>query len=133
MIIAVDFDGTLAETEYPRIIAPNMALITYLRQKQLHGSEIILWTMREDEELMEAINFCKAYGLRFDAVNDNLETLKKRFGNNPRKVFADIYIDDRCIDRSKFGLPYRQSTSLKNTKEHKNSPLDKGLAKVRIW
>lgn len=34
----------------------------------------------------------------FDAVNDNLDEIKMRYGSNARKIFADIYIDDRaCV------------------------------------
>ena len=34
-------------------------------------------------------------GLEFDAVNDNLEEMKQIYGNNPRKIYADWYIDDK--------------------------------------
>lgn len=31
----------------------------------------------------------------FDAVNDNLRSVKEDYGN-PRKIVADLYIDDRA-------------------------------------
>lgn len=94
MIIAVDFDGTLCENAWPDIGAPNVELIDFLKQRKEQGNKLILWTMREGRDLLNALYWCADYGLTFDAVNDNDEDLKKRYNNNPRKVFANWYIDD---------------------------------------
>ena len=94
--IAVDFDGTLCYSKWPDCGQPNQALITYLQEWRRNGNKLILWTCREGKFLDEAVNWCKSYGLGFDAINDNLEEEKQRWGNNPRKVAADIYIDDRA-------------------------------------
>ena len=93
-IIAVDFDGTLAYGTYPQIEKPNLKLIHWLKEQKKNGCKLILWTMREDENLERAVKFCSAYELEFDAINDNLESMKKTYGNNPRKIFCDYYIDD---------------------------------------
>lgn len=55
---------------------------------------MILITMREYDELKQAVEWCKEQGLRFDAVNDNLPQMKEFFGNNPRKIFCNEYLDD---------------------------------------
>lgn len=94
MIIAVDFDGTLCGESWPYIGEPNVNLIRYLRKAKLRGDKLVLYTMREGKLLQEAIDWCKAEGLEFDAVNDNVKVMQEQFGNNPRKVFADYYIDD---------------------------------------
>lgn len=94
MIYAVDFDGTLCESAWPGIGAENAALIAFLKREQESGAKLILWTMREGRYLEEAVAWCKDRGLTFDAVNDNVQALKDNYGNNPRKVFADKYIDD---------------------------------------
>ena len=94
LIIAVDFDGTLCKERWPEIGPPNQPLIDWLILERGRGVGLILWTMREGEKLDAAIKWCAERGLQFDAVNDNLPEMQKRFGNNPRKVFADIYIDD---------------------------------------
>ena len=44
-----------------------------------------------------AVEFCRCYGLEFDAVNDNTEELKRAYGTNPRKIGADYYIDDKAM------------------------------------
>lgn len=94
MIIAVDFDGTLCENAWPDIGAPKVELIDFLKQRKEQGDKLILWTMREGRDLLNALYWCAELGLTFDAVNDNDEDLKKRYNNNPRKVFANWYIDD---------------------------------------
>lgn len=62
--------------------------------KRERGDKWILYTMREGKELKKAYLFLKKLGITPDSVNDNLPELRKLFGNNPRKVFANVYIDD---------------------------------------
>ena len=95
LIIAVDFDGTLCKERWPNIGPPNQPLIDWLIFEKQKGVKLILWTMRDGESLDAAIAWCAERGLVFDAVNDNLQIMKDRFNNNPRKVFADVYIDNR--------------------------------------
>lgn len=102
MIIAVDFDGTLCGNAWPGIGEPNTELIRQLAERQKGGDSIILWTMRTDELLNAAVEWSAEQGLLFDAVNDNLPSEKKRWGNNPRKVYADIYIDDHNVKPADF-------------------------------
>lgn len=94
IIYAVDFDGTLCEDKWPEIGVSNTKLIEFLKAERKAGNKVILNTMREEKLLYEAIRWCRVFGLEFDAVNDNLSELQKRFGNNPRKIYADYYIDD---------------------------------------
>lgn len=94
MIIAIDFDGTLVEHEYPCIgkeipFAVNVCL--YL-QKQ--GHKLILLTMRSGKNLEEAVEWCKSKGINFWAVNENPE--QKSWTDSP-KVYASIYIDDAAL------------------------------------
>ena len=95
-IIGVDFDGTLAITRgsYPRIQGPIQEVIDYILEEQKKGAYLILITMRENEELAQAVEWCKKQGIEFDAVNDNLPHMKEFFKNNPRKIFCNEYIDD---------------------------------------
>ena len=67
---------------------------------QEKGHKLILWTYRSGKELEEAIKFCKERGLIFHAVNNNFDD--EEFDNTySRKIYADIYIDDRNI----LGIP----------------------------
>ena len=94
-IIAVDFDNTVFETEYPTILRPISPVIEMAKERRARGDKLILWTCREGAELEAAVEACRAEGLEFDAVNDNLPEEKAKWGNNPRKVAADEYWDDR--------------------------------------
>lgn len=108
-VYAVDFDGTLCESVWPGIGAPNMALINHLIKRRQQGNKIILWTCREGQRLQEAVEWCRRYGLEFDAVNANLSETNETFGVDCRKVFADVYIDDKAINKPKYHVPYKEN------------------------
>ncbi len=95
MIIAVDFDGTLCEDKYPFIGKPNLQLIRILRNAEKFGDRLILWTCRSEKYLDRAVRWCASYGLFFDAVNTNLPEIVEKYGGDSRKIFADVYLDDR--------------------------------------
>ena len=95
MIYAVDFDGTLCTNEFPDIGTPCHTMIDFIKRRRADGDKIILWTCRSDQNLTSAITWCRALGLEFDAVNDNLPENIACYNNNSRKVNADFYIDDR--------------------------------------
>lgn len=96
-IIAVDFDGTLCESKWPEIGAPNKNVICALLRRQAKGDKIILWTCRRGELLNDAVDWCGMFGLRFDAVNANLPEHIAQYGDDTRKVFADEYWDDKSV------------------------------------
>jgi hypothetical protein len=94
--IAVDFDGTIVDHEYPEIGKEKLFAFQTLKELEKMGASIILWTFRTGKELDEAVEFCRQNGVEFYAVNKNYpeevydETVS-------RKINADIYIDDRNI------------------------------------
>lgn len=95
MIIAVDFDGTLCQECFPEIGEANTRLINDLIRRKTLGDKVILWTCREGQVLLDAINWCKLHGLIFDAINDNIPEVIEQWGSNSRKITADVYIDDK--------------------------------------
>lgn len=94
-VIAVDFDGTLCKECWPDIGEPNMPLILWLKARRRAGDKVILWTCRCEAKLAAAVVWCGTFGLEFDAVNANLPDNVEKYGNDCRKVFADIYLDDK--------------------------------------
>ena len=102
--IAIDFDGTLCENEYPDIGEPNWNVIYQAIQEQKYGSGLILWTCREGELLYNALEACA--GLYFDAINESLPEWKEHFGTSPRKVGANEYWDDKAVPVKNGGLVY---------------------------
>ena len=105
-IVAVDFDGTLCENAFPEIGKAKEEVINTVKYYQkVLGWKTILWTCRNKEHLTQAVAWCEAHGLKFDAVNENLPEVEETFGGYTRKIFADVYIDDknvllREVDRS---------------------------------
>lgn len=95
-IIAVDFDGTLCEDCFPEIGMANVPLIHYLKKAQVEGTRVILWTCRCGEQLEQAVSWCFRQGLFFDAINTNVPENILQYGTDSRKIYADLYIDDKA-------------------------------------
>lgn len=107
-IIAVDFDGTLCEDNWPDIGAPNHEIINYIKSEKTKGAAIILWTCRcngdkSGHDLDNAVEWCAQQGLEFDAINENVPEKIRAFGRSTRKVYANEYIDDKF---RRFKLPF---------------------------
>lgn len=102
-IVAVDFDGTLVTDKYPEIGEPNEYLFEVLKAlRQDCGVKVVLWTCRNftdeyGDMLEDAIEFCKTQGLEFDAINENIQEVQELTGEDTRKVYADLYIDDKSV------------------------------------
>jgi hydroxymethylpyrimidine pyrophosphatase-like HAD family hydrolase len=94
--IAVDFDGTIVDHEYPAIGKEKLFAFRTLKELEKMGAQLILWTFRAGKELDEAVEYCRKNGIEFYAVNKNYpeeifdETIS-------RKINADIFIDDRNV------------------------------------
>lgn len=99
MVIAVDFDGTIVEHQFPEIGEPIKDSFRVLKQLQARGHKLVMWTCRYGFELQEAIDFCKENGLEFDAVNENIKEINFMTSS---KIYADLYIDDRAFA---YGIP----------------------------
>ncbi len=99
MVIAVDFDGTVVEHEYPKIGKAIPFAIDTLLQLQKEGHTLIMWTVRDGELLDEAVEYCARKGLRFYAANKNYP--EEDVISASRKLNADLFIDDRNLG----GLP----------------------------
>jgi hypothetical protein len=94
--IAVDFDGTIVEHEYPAIGKEKLFAFRTLHELEKKGANLILWTFRTGKELEEAVEFCRKNGIDFYAVNKNYP--EEIFDENvSRKINADIFIDDKNV------------------------------------
>lgn len=99
MIIAVDFDGTIVEHEYPKIGRSIPFAIETLKELQKEGHTLILWSVRDGDLLLEAVKYCEERGLKFYAANKNYP--EEDVAISSRKLNADLFIDDRNLG----GLP----------------------------
>jgi hypothetical protein len=94
--IAVDFDGTIVEHEYPKIGKEKLFAFRTLKELEKKGVRLILWTFRTGKELDEAVEYCRENGIEFYAVNKNYP--EETFDDTvSRKIDADIYLDDKNL------------------------------------
>ena len=101
MTIAVDFDGTIVRHRYPKIGDEIPFATETLRLLLRDRHRLILWTVREGKLLDEAIEWCKARGVEFYAVNRDFPEEDATGSGFSRKIKADLFIDDRNFG----GLP----------------------------
>jgi len=102
LILGIDFDGTITSSNaWPRIegIAKNAKeVINELHD--VYNVIIIIWTCRDNSyhnDLDKAKQFLIENNIHFDYINCNAKEIMHIWNNNPRKVFADFYIDDRSF------------------------------------
>lgn len=102
-VAAIDFDGTLfTENRFPEVGDPIYQNIKYVKNMRDNGVQLILWTNREGKLLEDAVEACKSVGIEFDAINENLHWRIDLYGNDCRKIGADIYFDDKALDLNTF-------------------------------
>jgi len=65
-----------------------------MKELQKQGDKLILYTMRSEKYLDEAVEFCKKRGIEFWGVNHNPE--QSVWTSSP-KVYAHFYIDDAML------------------------------------
>jgi hypothetical protein len=96
MKIAVDFDGTIVEHQYPEIGQELLFAIETLKELQKQKHQLVLWTFRSGTYLDEAVEYCRHRGLEFYAVNKNYP--EEEYSESiSRKINADLFIDDRNL------------------------------------
>jgi len=94
--IAVDFDGTIVDHEYPKIGKEKLFAFRTLKELEKQGARLIMWTFRAGKELDEAVEYCRQNGIEFYAVNRNYP--EEVFDESiSRKIDADLFIDDKNL------------------------------------
>lgn len=93
-IIAIDFDGTCVEHEYPSVGLDVDGAVETLQSLTKAGHRLILFTMRSGEKLEAAVKWFKSRKIELWGVNENPE--QSEWTSSP-KVHADIYIDDSAL------------------------------------
>ncbi len=97
MKIAVDFDGTIVEHQYPAIGKEMLFAFDTLKALQKQNHQLILWTFRSGKELDEAVEYCRKNGVEFYAVNKSYPEEVFNEKELSRKIMADVFIDDRNV------------------------------------
>lgn len=97
MTLAVDFDGTIARSDFPEILGQQPYAGEALRELHEDGHYIIIWTCRGGKNLLDAINWLLEHNIPFDRVNDHSPENMQQYGKGSGKIYADVYIDDRNL------------------------------------
>ncbi len=93
-IIAVDFDGTCVEHNFP-LIGENVPFaVETLQWLQNKGVKLLLWTMRSGDHLAYAVDWWVKHGLQLHGINTN--PAQKAWTSSP-KAYAHLYIDDAAL------------------------------------
>ncbi len=96
--VAVDLDGTLAETltpHDPETIGPlRPKAKEWMEKFQAAGARIIIFTVRGDDELVG--DWLDENEIPYDYINENPDQPPDSSG----KIIADLYLDDRAVDAS---------------------------------
>ena len=106
-VLAVDYDETLFESAFPKKGSPKEDIISKVKEFKNAGAEIALWTCREGDSLKEAVESCSEQGLEFDAVNENVPSVKSYIKEKDdvlaqHKILADFYVDDKALNLDTF-------------------------------
>jgi len=132
VIVAVDFDGILCQDAFPGIGKPNYGMISFVRQLIDEGHEVILWTSRTGDRLAEAVMWCEDYGLHFCAINENapsnLAQYQAEYPTPSPKVYADLYLEDRCPWFIRYGQnrdPKRDDDAIDKLIDHTRKSINK--------
>lgn len=109
MIIAIDFDGTIVDSVITNeesvgwemvIVNEKLEAIKTIKLLKGKGHELIIWTCRSGVHYDQMIEWLKEKGIYdcFSKFNEHSDIilLDERY-TNPRKIHADVYIDDRNL------------------------------------
>ena len=118
MTIAVDFDGTIVEHRYPEIGKERPFAVETLKRLINDRHRLILWSVREGKLLDDAVEWCRARGLEFYAVNKDFPEETTEHTQYSRKLKADLFIDDRNVGGiADWGVIYRMISESKTMEQ----------------
>jgi len=97
MKIAIDFDGTCVEHQFPQIGPDVPDAVDTMQQLVDEGHTLFLYTMRSGKYLAEAIQWFADNDITLSGINRDPE--QTDWTNSP-KCYAELYVDDAA-----FGAP----------------------------
>ena len=104
-VIAIDFDGTIVEHDFPKIGKLMDGAKEAINELYDKGCYILIWTCRNNHEpdhpewtqapISAVRQFLMDEGVKFHGINQQQPGLG--FYLESRKIFANVYIDDRNL------------------------------------
>jgi hypothetical protein len=114
-VLAIDFDGTICEESFPEVGKLKEDADVYINMLYDEGYHIVINTCRSGKYEGMAHEFLKKIGIKYHYLNNNMPYLIEEYGQDCRKISADVYIDNKNL----FGVPktweeiYNQVTKLR--------------------
>ena len=96
-IIAIDFDGTIVQDNYPEIGKPYPGAIEAINELYDSGYCIIINSCRAREQERDMIHWLERNDVLISHCGENCRELVCRYKTDCRKISADIYIDDKSL------------------------------------
>lgn len=97
IVVAIDFDGVIVEEQYPEIGPLRPGAKETIAWLYSTGNAVVINSCRAGEEERAMIDFLRTQGIPFHAANENLRHRIEKYGQDCRKIGADLYIDDRSV------------------------------------
>lgn len=93
MDICIDFDGTCVKHAYPNV-GDDIGAVPVLKKLIKKGHRLILFTMRDGNELSDAVQWFKKHQIPLYGINKN--PTQKKWTTSP-KAYGQLYIDDSAL------------------------------------
>lgn len=103
MIIAVDFDGTCVDHQFPEVGPSLPGAVSTLQDLVKQGHKLILWTMRSGDHQLAAEKWFRDNHIELWGIQGNPE--QSSWTSSP-KAYAQIYIDDAAFGAPLILLPW---------------------------
>lgn len=100
-IISIDYDDTIVYAAYPEVGLVKPYAKEVINKLYDEGHTIIINTCRSGEHQDMAEEYLHECGIKFHHINENHPDNIAQYDSDSRKIFADVYIDDKQLG----GLP----------------------------
>jgi ribonucleotide monophosphatase NagD (HAD superfamily) len=101
---AIDFDGTIVtDGVFPEIgtLLPHAKRV--MEKIVQHGGRIAIWTCRSGFRQELVREWLIEHEIPFLTLNEPFPEVVQVYGETGRKIFADLYIDDRSLHAALHG------------------------------
>jgi hypothetical protein len=95
MVFCIDFDGTVVSSAWPDIGDPLPYAIECINAIQDAGGLVVISSCRCGQQEKDMIDWLHNHNVYPNAINDNLPSMIDMYDSNPKKISADVYIDDK--------------------------------------
>lgn len=100
-IISIDYDDTIVHADFPQVGLIKDHAADVINRLYHEGHTIIINTCRSGEHQEMAEEYLHECGVWFHHINENHPDNIILYDSDSRKIFADVYIDDKQLG----GLP----------------------------